>query len=195
MASDVLATVAFVNNVASIKSALDLSDLVFDTVSHIKDMVWSVYFEPLPHIFTEHSHDRGGNVLGLNRTHENLICRYSCADFIRPDLIECTVLLLNPRWHDQNDDDEMARAAWAWVNNIGKATNEAEVSHGAESFEYLPYADDFQHPLRSYGVESMEFMQRVSKKYDPHQVFQYLIPGGFKIDPVSCLDNLQPRQL
>ena len=105
------------------------------------------------------------------------------------------MLLLNPRWQDQNDDDEMARAARAWVHNIRKSRNEVEASQSAESFEYLPYADDFQHPLRSYGVDSMDFMRHISTKYDPHQVFQELMPGGFKIDPVNGLDNLQPRQL
>ena len=48
-------------------------------------------------------------------------------------------------------------------------------------FIYSNYALPFQDPIASYGDESQEFLRIVSKKYDPQQVFQKLVPGGFKL--------------
>lgn len=48
-------------------------------------------------------------------------------------------------------------------------------------FQYLNYAAPFQDPLASYGVKNLQRLREVSKKYDPDQVFQRLVPGGFKL--------------
>ncbi|KAL8843654.1 MAG: hypothetical protein Q9176_001862 [Flavoplaca citrina] len=39
-----------------------------------------------------------------------------------------------------------------------------------------------QKVLRSYGAESFARMQGISRKYDPTQMFQKQVPGGFKLD-------------
>lgn len=48
-------------------------------------------------------------------------------------------------------------------------------------YQYLNYADRSQHPIDSYGPEVKARLQAVSKKYDPHGVFQHQVPGGFKV--------------
>lgn len=50
---------------------------------------------------------------------------------------------------------------------------------------YLDYAYDNQDPLASYGAENVEKMKAAAAKYDPSEVFQHLVPGGFKISKVS----------
>ena len=54
--------------------------------------------------------------------------------------------------------------------------------HQYIEFIYSNYALPSQDPIASYGEESRKFLRIVSNKYDPHQVFQRLVPGGFKLD-------------
>ncbi|KAI6784825.1 uncharacterized protein J7T54_007918 [Emericellopsis cladophorae] len=46
---------------------------------------------------------------------------------------------------------------------------------------YLNHADSSQYPLGSYGADNIKKMKAAAAKYDPHEVFQKLCPGGFKI--------------
>ncbi|KAL2166467.1 hypothetical protein VTG60DRAFT_2751 [Thermothelomyces hinnuleus] len=48
-------------------------------------------------------------------------------------------------------------------------------------WKYLNYADKLQDPIGSYGDEVKARLQAVSKKYDPHGLFQTGVPGGFKL--------------
>lgn len=50
---------------------------------------------------------------------------------------------------------------------------------------YLNYADFSQDPLGSYGEESVRFMKKVAREYDPAGKFQRMVPGGFKISRVA----------
>ena len=51
-------------------------------------------------------------------------------------------------------------------------------------FKYLNYADKSQDPIGSYGPDIVQRLRVVSRKYDPHAVFQAKVPGGFKLFPV-----------
>lgn len=55
----------------------------------------------------------------------------------------------------------------------------------AVEWEYLNYADFTQDPLSTYGEENVEFLKNVATKYDPDEVFQTRMPGGFKISKVA----------
>lgn len=48
-------------------------------------------------------------------------------------------------------------------------------------FAYINYADKTQDPITTYGKENVAFLQEVSAKYDPEQVLQTRVPGGFKL--------------
>lgn len=48
-------------------------------------------------------------------------------------------------------------------------------------FRYMNYAYPTQNVIHSYGLENVDFLRRVSRKYDPAQVFQRLVPGGYKL--------------
>lgn len=52
---------------------INMSDVVVQTVSSTQGLLWSLHLQPLPRIITEHSIAKGGNMLGLDRTRENLI--------------------------------------------------------------------------------------------------------------------------
>ena len=53
---------------------------------------------------------------------------------------------------------------------------------GLKDFIYLNYADRNQDPLGGYGPANVAKLKAASKKYDPGQVFQKLVPGGFKLN-------------
>ena len=51
-----------------------------------------------------------------------------------------------------------------------------------EKFLYMNYAFPSQNVIASYGKQEVENLRNVSRRYDPEQVFQKLVPG-FKLWP------------
>lgn len=52
-------------------------------------------------------------------------------------------------------------------------------------FLYLNYSDISQDSLSTYGEDKIKQMREVAVKYDPTNVFQTRVPGGFKISNVN----------
>ena len=76
------------------------------------------------------------------------------------------------------DDAAVLNATEAFVR---LAQDYTKSQHQYIDFIYSNYALPSQDPIASYGEESREFLRMASKKYDPQQVFQKLVPGGFKL--------------
>lgn len=80
---------------------------------------------------------------------------------------------------EESVDDSLVRYAG---DKILKQTREYSKSIGQDSdYIYMNYAHNSQNPLRSYGEENFQAIQRAAKTYDPTGVFQYQSPGGFKV--------------
>lgn len=71
----------------------------------------------------------------------------------------------------------------AWIKDVQEFA--ATIEGGNLEWTYLNYADKSQNPLGSYGTENIKKMKDAAAKYDPEQVFQNLVPGGFKISDVE----------
>jgi len=162
---DYIATVAFVNDLATLSHVQELTVELYKSVRHVEGMEWLFAYEPLPHLFTEHSTARGGNMLGLNRTTDDLI-----------------LMQLAPRWTNAADDAVMYDTAKQWVKQVQGYTQSVGK---ASDYLYLNYADGFQDPIAAYGEDNVKFLQRVSRKYDKQGVFQRAVKGGFKIPGMS----------
>lgn len=160
-----IATVAFVNDMQTLSHVHELTVELYKTVRHVQDMEWLFAYEPLPQLFTEHSASRGGNMLGLNRTTDDLI-----------------LMQLAPRWNSASDDDIMYETAKQWVKQVQCYTQSVGK---ASDYLYLNYADGFQDPIAAYGEDSVKFLQHISQKYDKQGVFQRAVKGGFKIPGMS----------
>ncbi|KAJ3959517.1 hypothetical protein N0V92_003865 [Colletotrichum tropicale] len=97
-------------------------------------------------------------------------------------------------------DSSLAESSVLWVNIVNVQTAEQEaivrlltntlradvedlavVGNATVPFRYLNYAEPSQDPLRGYGAHNVEFIRNVAKEYDPKDVFQSRIIGGFKI--------------
>lgn len=85
-------------------------------------------------------------------------------------------------WQGAEQDTLFQQAGADLVNRI----REYAVSIGADNpYLYLDYADKTQDPLAGYGAENVKKMKAAATKYDPHEVFQTLVPGGFKISKTA----------
>ena len=85
-------------------------------------------------------------------------------------------------WQGAEQDTLFQQAGADLVNRI----REYAVSIGADNpYLYLDYADKTQDPLAGYGAENVKKMKAAATKYDLHEVFQTLVPGGFKISKTA----------
>lgn len=155
----------FVNDLATLSHVHEITLNLYKTVRHIEGMEWLFAYEPLPQLFSDHSTSRGGNILGLNRTKDDLI-----------------LAQLDPRWTSASDDKVMFGVAEQWLEQVKGYTQSVGKS---SDFVYYNYADSFQDPIAGYGEESVQFLKRASKKYDANGVFQKALKGGFKIPGMS----------
>lgn len=81
--------------------------------------------------------------------------------------------------------DEAAHLDDAMTNAVKtlfeKAEERAEEWGLRRPYVPLTYADGWQRPLHRRGEEVLEDMMKVSKKYDPGEMFQKQVRGGFKL--------------
>ncbi|KAI2469678.1 FAD-binding domain-containing protein [Annulohypoxylon bovei var. microspora] len=104
----------------------------------------------------------GGNALGLGGDEKPLF------------LINYSVM-----WMLSSDDALVLTAFSNMVSRSRELARERGLDH---PFLYMNYASQFQDPLGSYGAENKARLMKISKKYDPDDVFQKLNPGYFKFD-------------
>jgi FAD/FMN-containing dehydrogenase len=84
-------------------------------------------------------------------------------------------------WLTWDDVEDTELFDWIGKAFVAELDGVARSVGGDYPYVYLNYAAGNQNPLRSYGAENLEFMQRVAEKYDPLGVFQEQVPGGFKV--------------
>ena len=121
----------------------------------------AILLQPLPRIFTDKSLERGGNVLGLDRYKDDNI-----------------LFLLDMSWNGTQHDAQIRHLA---DDVMGTLTAYLKGAGELKDFQYINYAFQDQDPLGGYGPAALAKIKAASKKYDPIQVFQKLVPGGFKL--------------
>lgn len=90
---------------------------------------------------------------------------------------------LTSRWTDPSLDSMM----YAARDDFIVATETVAKKYGTyHPFLYINYASPSQNPLCGYGVDNFNFLKATAAKYDPHGVFQKLMPGGFKVSKTTC---------
>ena len=120
--------------------------------------------QPIPPAITSRSAGLGGNSLGLETSSDSA-------------LVLC---LISATWDTPADDAQIDIVAKSLDAQIIAA---AKAKGVFDEWVYLNYADGSQDPIGSYGAESKARLRAVSRKYDPEQVFQKNVPGGFKLFP------------
>lgn len=86
--------------------------------------------------------------------------------------------VLTAAYANADDDDVVQRGMQAIVDEHNRLTREKGLFI---PFQYLNYADKSQDPIGGYGDDIKARLQAVSRRYDPHGLFQTGVPGGFKL--------------
>lgn len=118
-----------------------------------------VAMQPISESVVLAGNKRGGNALGLQPTNQ-------------------TWVVIDAGWISSEDDPD--------AHGIAASLNNHTESAASELGQHLPYvfmndASYDQAVIASYGTESVERLREVQRRYDPDQVFQKLVPGGFKL--------------
>lgn len=95
-----------------------------------------------------------------------------------PSAGNLVILDLTVSWTDVASDAMVNKASQTFIGAVTARANQLGISH---EYIYLNYAMQVQDPIASYGTANVQNMRAVSRKYDPAQVFQKLVPGGFKL--------------
>jgi len=183
----VFVTGTHVNKAEVIRKCAELHEQVIEEAKkYAKSKSWTmaIMVQPWPKLFTERGSESGRNVLGLERFDENLIRTLSLSTCHLPlDHVNNVTETLYDYWWDDGADDELfhrlARSIHQQVDGYAK------MIHADNEFVYLNYADKSQDPLKGYGEDNVKYIRHVANKYDPHGVFQYQVPGGFKVSNVN----------
>ncbi|KAJ5690414.1 hypothetical protein N7462_004806 [Penicillium macrosclerotiorum] len=117
-------------------------------------------WQPIGADWIKASEARGGNALGLDSSKV-----YLCY----AEVVE---------WIGSAYDDIVA----TWVEETTYMINNATQKAGLyDSFNYMGDAAGFQSIFPGYGETNHQQLIKTAQKYDPHAVFQKLMPGGFKV--------------
>ncbi|KAI4093270.1 MAG: hypothetical protein LQ339_007748 [Xanthoria mediterranea] len=82
-------------------------------------------------------------------------------------------------WNLAKDDAYV----YALIKETYEKVDQLAKSRGLyDPYIFLNDAFPDQKVFRSYGAESFKRMKEISRKYDPTQMFQKQVPGGFKLD-------------
>jgi len=144
-----------------LSSLFDIANQTVATIADVEGLGFSISFQPLSTTLLAHAGDNGGNSLGINVSTGNIFNT-----------------LLTARWINAADD---LRVEAASHQMFAQAEAIAKKLGVFQPFLYLNYADKTQDPISSYGPASVSKLKAASKKYDPLQIFQNQVPGGFKL--------------
>ncbi|KAI0145377.1 FAD-binding domain-containing protein [Xylariaceae sp. FL1272] len=155
------ASATFKPSTSLLLETFDIWNETFSPIEAVGGVTWFCHFEAIPAVMSTYSRKTGSNVLG-----------------VKPEDGNGVVMLISAFWTDGT--------ATSAIEEAGK-TAAQKVQHTAETkgrgmdLIYSNYADTSQNVIKSYGANNVEFLKQVSKKYDPDQVFQKRVPGGFKL--------------
>ncbi|KAL6234349.1 hypothetical protein BDW75DRAFT_168325 [Aspergillus navahoensis] len=117
-------------------------------------------WQPIGKLWLDASEQAGGNPLGLDAS--KVYLAYA-------EVVE---------WTDSQYDEIVMQ----WVEETTDAINAATKKAGLyDPFNYIGDSAGFQTIFPGYGAENHRRLMQIAKKYDPHAVFQNLMPGGFKV--------------
>jgi hypothetical protein len=153
-------TATFVNNATLFQHIYNLAIAAFTPLYTTPGFQASFVLQPISKAILRHIYSNGGNILGLT-ANQNLVW-----------------LDLTLQWNLSTSDAVMTNATTMLLAETIKYAN----SQGLYNrFLYLNYATKHQDPIAGYGAENVAYLRNIACEYDPDQIFQTLVPGGFKL--------------
>ncbi|KAG4429966.1 hypothetical protein IFR05_014554 [Cadophora sp. M221] len=157
----ILGEITFMNNIEMMKKSQQIFESTFAPFAQVKGFTQVFILQPLHRAILAANEKMGGNILGLGDKDGNTIWY---------------AILLT--WDDTDFDKAINDACKKFFADVTVAAKRLGVYH---PFIYLNYATKDQDPISSYGAVNVRKLKAAAKKYDPDQVFQKLVPGGFKL--------------
>lgn len=129
------------------------------------DFLNYITFQAMPTLLFDHSVEKGGNAVGMDREKDDAIL-FQMQHMVR----------------SADAEKETRKQLIAMRQEL----KDYYISEGIDvEWEYLGYADGSQDPLSTVGPENIQLFKDVAAKYDPEQVFQKRVPGGFKVSNLA----------
>ena len=154
-------TTTFKNDLSLLHIVYERFSRTIKQIENIKEITWSLTFQPIAPAIAARSIAQGGNSQGLDPSDGPLVN-----------------ILLGSSWTEAADDKLVNETASKFIAGVETLAREKGIHH---RFVYLNYADKTQDPIDGYGEANKERLQAVSRKYDPQGLFQKGVPGGFKL--------------
>ncbi|KAI0428671.1 putative FAD-binding oxidoreductase [Xylaria sp. FL1042] len=130
-----------------------------DTIRNLTAGSIAVGWQPISTSAIQAGYVRGGNALGLEKTNQ-------------------TWFALDVGWWDAEDDAVANEAA---ASLVAKVEDAAKSSGHHVDYIFMNDAAVTQDVIGHYGNRSVARLRAVQRRYDPREVFQKLVPGGFKL--------------
>ena len=154
------ATATYKNDLKMTQHFAELAD---KTMTDLKGTAqqFIVSIQPFGQFIMQHSAATGGNSLGLDKSGDDL-----------------QLYCLTVAWEHEADDEKI----YGGMKNLLEiADQEAKANGVLDDYIFMNYAAPWQHPVSSYGQNNVKALRAASKKYDPQQIFQRAVPGGYKL--------------
>ena len=155
------ATQTFVNSAVMFTEYFTLFNATAQTlISAIPGMNFVASFQPLPLALSQVK-NAPGNFLGLEKEDGDL------------------VIVNNVATRDSVEDDAFVLGEMKKLNEA--ALERARVLGFYSGYIFANTAEYWQNPYPGRGEENLRAMKEISMKYDPVQLFQKAVPGGYKL--------------
>ena len=154
-------TTTFKNDLSFLYTVYERFSSTIHQIENLKEITWSLTFQPIAPAIAARSIAQGGNSQGLDPSDGPLVN-----------------VLLGSSWTEAGDDELVNETASKFIADVETLAREKGIHH---RFVYLNYADKTQNPIDGYGEANKQRLQAVSRKYDPQGLFQKGVPGGFKL--------------
>ena len=158
---EIFATLTFVNDRAVLEQTFNIFNSTLQPIKSVAGLVCTLTFQPIVPAITSKS-GAGGNSLGLDPTVDGTLIN----------------ALIGIRWQLPTDSAAIDVAAKSFIK---QASDNAKAKGKFNEYLYLNYAAKWQKPIPSYGPDNVAALKAASAKYDPDQIFQKGVPGGFKL--------------
>ncbi|KEY71816.1 hypothetical protein S7711_09025 [Stachybotrys chartarum IBT 7711] len=155
---NIMTTLSCKNDLKTLQDIYDIHRDCASQLSGVHGLVLSLVFQP---VLPQWVNKGYATVLGLD-------------DLAEP----ITIVEWSTKWDRSKDD--------ALVNKVMKDTvrraEAAAMANGAyHRYKFPNYCAEWQDPMAAYGEQNLEFLQGVSRRYDPEGLFQKGCLGGFKL--------------
>lgn len=146
---------------AAVEKIVTTSSPELDTIRNLTAGSVAVGWQPISASAIAAGYARGGNALGLEQVNQ-------------------TWLAIDVGWWHAEDDAVANEAA---ARLVAKIEDAAKSSGQYVEYIFMNDAAVSQDVIGHYGSANVAMLRAVQRRYDPAEVFQTLVPGGFKLPP------------